>query len=64
MAQEDPSFAARWERAFSELWIEGAPDAVVALAEETLHPHGGFLFEGYALDAPPGWRKKAVRGEG
>jgi hypothetical protein len=53
----DVRLAARYEQAFDQLFVEGAPGAVIGLAEELLGDAGGVLFEGYRRDAPPDWRR-------
>jgi len=52
----DPEYATRFQRAFDQLFQSGIVSAVIDLTQETLTPHGGFLFEGYKRDAPPSWR--------
>jgi len=54
-ANEDLS--ARFTVSFQELFQKSEIGAVLALAAEILEPDGGFLFDGYRLDAPPDWRK-------
>ena len=56
LSQEDPEFALRFNSAFDSLYKVESVDAVIALSEEILKPFGGFLFEGYKLDAPKEWR--------
>ena len=51
--QHSPEFAPRFIAAFEALFVGTNPLPVIALAEEILEPSGGFLFEGYHLDAPP-----------
>ena len=36
--------------------LDGQRNKLILLTEEVLHPHGGFLFEGYRQDAPRDWR--------
>lgn len=43
--------------AFEELFGDGLPEKVVALADEILTPGGGFLFGGYRIEAPANYRK-------
>lgn len=52
----DDVFAARYVEAFTALFCQHDAQEVVALAEETLRPHGGWLFDGHRLDAPASWR--------
>lgn len=53
----EPEFCARFNAAFRCLFQSFDPKPVVEIAGEVLEPAGGFLFEGYRLDAPPGWRQ-------
>jgi len=53
----DPDLYSRFCAAFDELFVGGRSEKVIALAEELLKPHGGFLFEGHKLDAPAAYRK-------
>jgi hypothetical protein len=48
----DPALEKRFSAAFGELFSTGDARAVIALTEELLQPHGGFLFDGYRSDAP------------
>jgi hypothetical protein len=57
LAADDPAYAARFVAAFDALFAGHESGPVVRLAEETLAPLGGFLFEGHRLDAPASWRK-------
>ncbi len=52
----DPKMLAQFEFAFAELFSEANPAPCVELAEKLLKDKGGFLFDGYKLDAPPDWR--------
>ncbi len=52
----DPKILAQFEFAFAELFSEANPAPCVELAEKLLKDKGGFLFDGYKLDAPPDWR--------
>ncbi|HVS82968.1 MAG TPA: hypothetical protein VHE60_14670 [Pyrinomonadaceae bacterium] len=47
----------RQKAAFEELFADGQPEKVVALAEGILGPSGGLLFDGHRLDAPADYRK-------
>jgi predicted nucleotidyltransferase len=53
LRQTDAAFAEKFLRAFDALFAERRGDAVVALVAELLEPFGGFLFEGFRLDAKP-----------
>jgi len=57
LREADADFAARFCAAFEMLFGEKRPREVVALVEEILAPFGGFLFDGYKLDAPDDKRK-------
>jgi hypothetical protein len=46
----------RFTSSFQDLFQKGEIRAVLDLAEEMLEPDGGFLFDGYKLDAPSDWR--------
>jgi hypothetical protein len=58
IARHDPQLAIRFDQAFRDLFRNGKADAVIALAEDVLRPHGGFLFAGYTVNADPSWRRK------
>ena len=58
LAQHDPSLAARFVAAFDTLFAAADSAAVIALVDEVLHPLGGFLFDGFQLDAPAEWRRR------
>ncbi len=49
-------FAQRYSRSFETLFLKNLTTEVVELAAEILKPDGGFLFEGYKLEAPKSWR--------
>ncbi|HEV7904345.1 MAG TPA: nucleotidyltransferase domain-containing protein [Pyrinomonadaceae bacterium] len=57
LREVDAAFAARFCGAFETLFAGKRAEEVVALAEEMLEPFGGFLFDGYKLDAESGKRK-------
>lgn len=57
LREVDAQFAARFGEAFESLFNAKRPGQVVALVEEVLAPFGGFLFDGYKLDAPNDKRK-------
>ncbi|MES2803263.1 MAG: hypothetical protein V4654_12275 [Bdellovibrionota bacterium] len=52
----DALFAEKFISCFDKLFA-GDTGPVIHLAEEILSPFGGFLFEGYSLDAPPDFKK-------
>ena len=43
-------------RAFDLLFSAKDPSATISLCEKVLLPHGGFLFNGFCLDAPSSWK--------
>ena len=53
-----PGMGAVFGEAFRQTFTNGATDRVFALCEEVLAPDGGWLFEGYTLQAPAEWRIK------
>ncbi len=53
----DAQFSARFLSAFESAYTKENSDDLVSLASEVLIDHGGFLFDGYRLEAPSGWRK-------
>lgn len=53
----NPEFCSRFCAGFDDLFASGQTERVISLAEDVLKPIGGFLFEGYKLDAPPNNRK-------
>jgi hypothetical protein len=57
LMRADAPLCERYCRSFEDLFTKGDPRAVIALAEELLGPDGGFLFDGYRLDAPAAWRR-------
>lgn len=57
LRQADADLCVRYTTSFDELFAQGHPENVVALVEEILRPHGGFLFDGHRLDAPANYRK-------
>lgn len=57
LEQVDSYVASRYREGFETLFRIGDASAVIALAEELLHAHGGLLFEGHKGDAPRQWRK-------
>jgi hypothetical protein len=59
LERADAALAARYARAFADLFERHDGSTVIALAEELLRPSGGFLFDGYRLQAPPEWRRRS-----
>ncbi|MBS1953835.1 MAG: nucleotidyltransferase domain-containing protein [Cyanobacteria bacterium SZAS-4] len=57
LGDADVSMQKQFEFAFAELFAEANPLPCIELAEKILKEHGGFLFDGYKLDAPEDWRK-------
>lgn len=51
-----PEMAEKFAIGFEPLLSEGCAEKVIGLAEEILEPRGGYLFEGYKLEAPELWR--------
>lgn len=56
-AAADPGFCRRFNESFQTMFQGSCAKDVIELAGEILGPYGGFLFDGYRLDAPPDWRK-------
>lgn len=56
LARIDGELADRFDHAFRALFGSGAAEAVVALAERELAPHGGTRFDGDIQIANPAWR--------
>ena len=56
LAKVNPKFQRRFSLAFDKLFANGNTGPVIRLAEEVLKPAGGFLFEGYTVQAPKKWR--------
>lgn len=52
----DPAFAERFLDSFEQVFTQNCTQQLFLLVEEILEPQGGFLFEGYTLDAPESWR--------
>ncbi|HEY9401812.1 MAG TPA: nucleotidyltransferase domain-containing protein [Pyrinomonadaceae bacterium] len=59
LREVDAPFAARFREAFETLFVEKRSRKVVALVEDVLAPFGGFLFDGYKLDASGDKRKSS-----
>jgi len=57
LREADAPFAARFREAFETLFVGKRSHEVIALVEDVLAPFGGFLFDGYKLDAPGDKRK-------
>lgn len=57
LRRANEELSARFISSFQALFQKGEIGSVLTLAAEILEPDGGFLFDGYRLDAPPGWRK-------
>lgn len=57
LKQADADLCLRYCNSFEELFVNGQPVKVIALAEEILEPNGGFLFDGHKLNAPAAYRK-------
>jgi Nucleotidyltransferase domain len=57
LGKTDPELYSRFREGFDQLFAGGQSDKVIALAEEILKPHGGFLFDGYKHEASPAFRK-------
>ncbi len=51
---------AKLRYSFDQLFL-GDSKPIIQLAEEVLSPDGGFLFDGYNLDAPANFRKPLSR---
>lgn len=54
----DKSLAKKFADSFDNLFQKGNPKDVISLSEELLKPYGGFLFDGFNMDAPNNWRLK------
>lgn len=52
----DAMFAGKFESAFESVFAQGKTEDLIALADDLLAAHGGFLFEGHRLDAPQDWK--------
>ena len=62
LREVDADFAARFREAFEMLFGGKCPHKVIALVEDVLAPFGGFLFDGYKLDAESDKRKPSAGG--
>ena len=61
LARIDGALAGRFDHAFRALFASGTADAVIALVERELAPHGGMRFDGDVQVASPAWRAPAGR---
>ncbi|OGT72321.1 MAG: hypothetical protein A3H44_10515 [Gammaproteobacteria bacterium RIFCSPLOWO2_02_FULL_57_10] len=52
----DETFAGKFESAFESVFARGKVGDLIALADDLLSVHGGFLFEGHRLEAPQEWK--------
>jgi predicted nucleotidyltransferase len=57
LQQVDAGFARRFTCAFESLFARKQSEPVISLVEEMLKPFGGFLFDGFRMDAPAAKRK-------
>lgn len=57
MLKYDASLNTKFNESFARLFTSGQTETVIALSEELLKPHDGFLFEGHKLIAPEQFRK-------
>jgi len=60
LGKANPELYSRFREGFDQLFAGGKSDKVIALAEEILKRHGGFLFDGYKHEASPDCRKPLV----
>lgn len=56
MSRYDGHFSDRFHMSFDHLQRTGDCSRVISVAEEILQPIGGYLFEGYRLEASEDWR--------
>jgi hypothetical protein len=56
-SKANPELYSLFREGFDQLFAGGKSDKVIALAEEILKRHGGFLFDGYKHEASPDCRK-------
>lgn len=56
MREADSVFAEKFISSFNKLFA-GDSSEVIQLSEQLLSPFGGFLFDGYSLEAPSSFRK-------
>jgi hypothetical protein len=57
LAEVDPALAKRFMEAFDATFSGHNSSLILQLSEQILEPYGGFLYDNYKLEAPPGWRK-------
>src|SRR5215813_3968795 len=57
LGKANPELCSRFREGFDQLFAGGKSDKVIALAEEILKRHGGFLFDGYKREASTDCRK-------
>ena len=53
----DPAFATEIEQAFADVLATGDTIGIGAVVDKVLKPHGGWLVDSYAAQAPAEWRK-------
>jgi Nucleotidyltransferase domain len=58
LIKHNPYFYQKFTESFEELFVNGKTEKVIKLAEKLLEKHGGFMFDGIRLDAPPEWKKE------
>ncbi|WP_425449409.1 nucleotidyltransferase domain-containing protein [Dethiothermospora halolimnae] len=56
MKKYDPDFASKYNESFNLLFKKEDSSKVIELGEELLNSVGGYLFEGYKLEANKEWR--------
>lgn len=52
----DATFAGKFESAFESVFSQSKTEDLIALADDLMSVHGGFLFEGHRLEAPQDWK--------
>lgn len=57
LQKANPNLHGKFTSSFDNLFRNSDARNVIALAEELLAPDGGFLFDGYRLEAPLQWKK-------
>lgn len=62
LLQIDSTLARTFTEAFENVFERHDATQVIALAEDILRPHGGFLFENALAEAPITWRKPIAPG--
>ena len=58
LRQVAPQFAEQFEESFADLFVNGKTEKLIELVNDLLALDGGWLFDGYKLVAPIGWRKQ------